>query len=399
MAATENNDEGRTGYYTRQPGGYRAFVPVALPYDPPVRIDGELLRLLSRADQAIGRLDAASDMLPNPDLFVEMYVTKEAVLSSKIEGVTQASLGEVLEHEARRGRRGVRADIDEVWNYVEAMNYGLDRVEGLPLSGRLIREIHSLLLRDVRGEDKLPGQFRTTQNWVGPPGCDLGTSTFVPPPPHLVMQAIGELEHYIHDDTHTPVLLRAGLIHCQFETIHPFLDGNGRIGRLLVVFYLCQKGVLKRPLLYLSAFFETHKDEYYERLQAVRDHGDVEGWLKFFLTATWKVSEAAAETAREILRMRESHRSGIQAMLSGSVKGVELLDYLFATPYTTVSRAANSLDVSYPTANNLVDSFVRVGILDEVTGQDRNRIFAYTPYLELMDEGLEDRSEPQKVSP
>ena len=235
------------------------------------------------ADQAIGRLDSSAEMIPNPDLFVGMYVRKEAVLSSQIEGVTQASLSEVLGHEVRHRRHSVPPDIVEVLNYADAMNHALDRVKTLPLSNRLLREVHQHLVKGVRGSEITPGDFRTTQNWIGPPGCDLNGAVFVPPPPNVMMDPLGDLERYIHEHPLTPTLVQAGLIHYQFETIHPFLDGNGRMGRLLVVFFLCQKMVLKRPLLYISEFFKAYKDEYYERLQAVRDAGNIEDWLKFFL--------------------------------------------------------------------------------------------------------------------
>ena len=386
----DRGNPGRTGSYLRQPGGFSSFVPTKLPYDPPLALDEETLYLLSVADQAIGRLDAAAGILPNPELFVGMYVAKEAVLSSQIEGVTQASLAEVLEYNARGESRRGRRDIDEVGNYVTAMNYGLERVNALPLSARLLREIHSLLLRQVRGDDMRPGEFRTTQNWIGAPGATLATATFVPPPPGEMMEAIGDLERYMHDDTPVPVLIKTGLIHCQFETIHPFLDGNGRMGRLLAVFYLCNRGVLRRPLLYLSQFFQANKDEYYQRLQAVRDFADVEGWVKFFLTATWKVSEAAASTAHSILLLRETHRNLIQDSPSASSpRALDLLDNLFKAPYMTVTGVAGEMEVSYPTANSLVSSLVRLGILEEVTGRGRNRIFRYTPYLDLMDRGLD----------
>ena len=377
----------RTGFYTLQPQGYRAFSPAKLPFDPSAQFDEELQFILSKADQAIGRLDSSADMIPNPNLFVGMYLRKEAVLSSQIEGVTQASLSEVLENEARP-RRAVRGDIAEVFNYVEAMDYALERVATIPLSNRLIRESHERLMKGVRGSEKAPGQFRTTQNWIGPPGCDIATALFVPPPPDVMSKALGDLEHYIHVQSLTPILVRAGLIHYQFETIHPFLDGNGRIGRLLVVMYLCQSGVLKKPLLYLSEFIKTHKEEYYDRLQDTRDTGNIEGWLKFFLTAVWRVSEAAAETAQQVLSLREAHRKTILEAHPGSAYGVQLLDSLFQRPYIRVNGVARDLKISYPTANNLVGSLNKHGILKEITGQERNRMFAYRGYIEILEQGL-----------
>lgn len=384
VAATSSQ---RTGVYQRQPQGYRAFHPAELPFDPPMQYDEELRFILSNADQAIGRLDSSADMIPNPDLFVGMYLRKEAVLSSQIEGVTQASLSEVLESEVR-SRRSIPEDIAEVLNYVDAMNYALDRVETLPLSNRLIREAHEHLMQEVRGSEKSPGQFRTTQNWIGPPGCDIATALFVPPPPDVMQTALGDLELYIHESSMTPTLVKAGLLHYQFETIHPFLDGNGRIGRLLVVLFLCQEGVLKRPLLYLSEFIKSYKDEYYNRLQASRDAGQIEEWMKFFLTAVWRVSEAAAETAQQVLGLRETHRKNVLATRSGSTYGIQLLDYLFEHPFVAVNAVALNLEVSYPTANALVRSFTDLGILREVTGQGRNRLFLYSEYIGILEQGL-----------
>ena len=388
----------RTGVYQRQLHGYRAFHPAKLPFDPPVQYDEELQFILSKADQAIGRLDSSADMIPNPDLFVGMYLRKEAVLSSQIEGVTQASLSEVLESEVR-SRKPIPEDIAEVFNYVDAMNYALDRVETLPLSNRLIREAHRHLMKEVRGSEKSPGQFRTTQNWIGPPGCDIATALFVPPPPDIMSRALGDLEHYIHESSLTPTLVKAGLLHYQFETIHPFLDGNGRIGRLLVVLFLCQNGVLKRPLLYLSEFIKSYKDEYYDRLQASRDAGRIEEWLKFFLTAVWRVSEAAAETAQQVLGLRETHRKRILETHPGSTYGIQLLDYLFQHPFVTVNGVALNLGVSYPTANTLVRLLTALKILKEVTGQGRNRLFLYSEYMTIMEQGLSTGQTNEKGSP
>jgi Fic family protein len=229
----------RAGQYLKQVNGYRAFIPKPLPPDPPLNIDSELLRLLSEADLELGRLDGATDILSNPGLFVAMYVRKEAVLSSQIEG-TQASLVDVLEYEANVERRSLPSDVGETANYVKALNLGLAKLEELPLCNRLLREIHEVLMQGVRGEEKAPGEFRQSQNWIGMPGCDLSTATFIPPPPHEVQNAMGSLELYLHNDTQTPVLIKFGLVHGQFETIHPFLDGNGCLGRLLVTFLLCE---------------------------------------------------------------------------------------------------------------------------------------------------------------
>ena len=267
-------------------------------------MDGELLRALSNADLALGRLEGAAAILPNPDLFVGMYVRQEAVLSSQIEG-TQASLADLLEFEMGvRAQRG-DSDVAEVVNHVRAMNYGLQRLSNLPLCLRLIREIHDQLLRGVRGQERQPGEFRRTQNWIGAARVPLAAALFVPPPPDPMTQALGNLERFMHDREY-PVLLRAGLIHAQFETIHPFLDGNGRVGRLLITFLLCEQRVMSRPLLYLSHFLRRHRGEYYERLQAIRDEGDWEGWLKFFLRGVKETSGFE----REVLSGLRFARSG-----------------------------------------------------------------------------------------
>jgi len=265
----------RAGKYVRQIGGYKAFIPKNLPPDPPIKMDGEMLTLLSQADRELGRLDGSTETLPNPDLFVFMYVRKEAVLSSQIEG-TQASLMDVLEFEAHAVRTGRPKDVHEVVNYVAAMNYGLDRLKSLPLSLRLIREIHAALLEGVRGSKRNPGEFRRSQNWVGPNGSTLASAIYVPPPPHEMGMALDNFEKFLHDKTSMPFLIKVGIAHAQFETIHPFVDGNGRVGRLLITFLLCQKEILKHPLLYLSHYFKLHRSEYYDRLQAIRDVGNWE---------------------------------------------------------------------------------------------------------------------------
>ena len=297
----------RAGRYIRQPSGYRAFIPEALPPQPPVRITDGLQRLLSEADRALGRLDGSIQILPDADVFVYMYVRKEAVLSSQIEG-TQSSLHDLLAAEAKILAPNRPKDATEVINYVNAMNYGLDRLSELHLSTRLICEIHAKLLPGVRGSHLTPGELRTTQNWIGPAGCTLNEADFVPPPPYEMSQAISSLERFIHNDTKLPLLIKIGLVHAQFETIHPFLDGNGRVGRLLITFLLCEQNVLTKPVLYLSYFFKRHRQQYYEELQAVRDAGTWEQWLAFFLRGVVAVSEQAADTARRILALNEKHR-------------------------------------------------------------------------------------------
>ena len=373
----------RSGRYAAQIGGYAAFVPRPLPPDPAISVDSELQELLSLANLALGRLDGSAEILPSSDLFVSMYVLKEAVLSSQIEG-TQASMVEVLEYGASAAGRKTPYDVSEVVNYVRAMNHGLDRLNSLPLSNRLLKEIHVELLRGVRGAELSPGEFRRSQNWIGPQGCSLSEAVFVPPAPHDMERAMGELEYFMHDPAPMPPLMKCALLHSQFETIHPFLDGNGRLGRLLITFYLCQQGVLQRPLLYLSGYFKERREEYYIRLQAVRDSGEWEDWVKFFLRGIWQVSGESTDTIRQILRMREEHRQLISQHLRGSSQALMLLDILYQRPMVSVQGIRNQLDISYPTANNAISGLTELGLLEEITGHSRNRIFAYRPYLNLL---------------
>ena len=373
----------RAGRQVKQPGGYRAFIPASLPPDPPVRISGELQELLSQADRALGRLDGSIQTLPNPDLFVFMYVRKEAVLSSQIEG-TQSSLQDVLAAEARILSRDRPQDVDEVINYVRAMNHGLSGLARLPVSIRLIREIHAELLQGVRGRHLSPGDLRTSQNWIGPAGCTLNEASFVPPPPHEIAQHLSQLERFLQTDNRLPLLVKIGLAHVQFETIHPFLDGNGRIGRLLITFLLCEQKVLFKPVLYLSYYLKRNRQQYYEQLQSVRDHGTWEEWLLFFLRGVIEVSRQATDTARLILNLREEHRQAITEHLGRAAgNGHRVLEYLYEHPIVSVKEVQNLTGTTYPAANQLVARLVAADILNEITGQTRNRRFIYQQYIGL----------------
>jgi len=374
----------RSGRYVKQGSGYRAFIPSPLPPDPPVVMDAELTRLLSHADRSLGRLDGVGSVLPNPNLFVAMYVRKEAVLSSQIEG-TQSTLEDVLQFEVDAKGVDLPKDVEEVVHYVGAMNHGLKRLEELAMSLRLIREIHSELLTGGRGEHRTPGEFRKSQNWIGPAGADLTTATFVPPPVPEMRDALDKFEKFLHDDS-LPVLIHCGLAHPQFETIHPFLDGNGRVGRLLITLLLCQRKVLHRPLLYLSHYLRAHRAEYYDRLTAIRDDGNWEGWLKFFLRGVDEVSTEAINTARRIFALREEHRNAINEKMSGSAgSGLRLLDYLYEQPMINVRMVERRLGTSFVTASKLVEQFVTLKILKETTGGQRNRRYVYAPYLTLFE--------------
>ena len=312
-----------------------------------------------------------------------MYVRKEAVDSSRIEG-TQASLTDLLEYEARPRRSAAPADVRKVNNYVTAMNYGLERLSQLPLSTRLIREIHARLMHDVRGGQRNPGEFRVSQNWIGT-GGSLSQAVFVPPPPQEVPRAMSDLEKFLHDEAPMQALIKCGLAHAQFETIHPFLDGNGRIGRLLITFLLCWYGVLKQLLLFISDYFGRNRQEYYERLQSVRDTGDWESWIKFFLEAVKTVSLEATKTAGLVQLMRDQHRSLVGRQMPGTAAGLTLLEKLFERPFLKVTNVAQIIGRSYSTANQLVASFERLGLLREVTGAARNRVYVYSPYLDLFE--------------
>ncbi len=385
--AFDSEHQFRAGRYVKQLQGYRAFIPAPLPPEPPVGMADAMWQVLSRADRALGRLDGMTETLPNPDLFVAMYVRKEAVLSSQIEG-TQASLIDVLEFEANAADAGRAADVEEVVNYIAAMNHGLRRLETLPVSLRLIREIHRILLTGVRGGDRTPGEFRSSQNWIGADGSTIANARFVPPPPSDMKAALDNLENFIHADVLMPALIRLGLVHGQFETIHPFLDGNGRVGRLLVTFLLCESGILQRPLLYLSHYFKVNRSEYYDRLQAIRDKGDWEGWLRFFLEGIAEVAKEATDTARAILNLREEHRELVTRRFGRAAgNALRLLEHLYQQPIVTVHLAGSLTGLSFARANDLVAEFEQAGILSEITGRRRNRRFGYSSYLDILNEG------------
>lgn len=373
----------RSGRFLKRSGGYSAFVPFPLPPEPPLALDAPMISLLSRADLAVGRLDGLTRILPNPDLFLAMYVRREAVLSSQIEG-TQSTLEDVLSYELDPKQREIPQDVEEVVNYVRAMNYGLERLATLPLSLRLIREIHAELLKGVRGADRMPGSFRETQNWIGPEGANITEATFVPLPVPQMTECLRDLEVYFHKNDH-PTLIACALAHAQFETIHPFLDGNGRVGRLLITFQLVHAGVLHRPLLYLSHYFKRRRAEYYDRLMAVRTDGNWEAWTTFFLRGIAETAEEATTAAEQIVRLQDEHRTLIQEAGLG-MNGLRMLDLLFQRPLFNVNLVRDRLDVAYNTASRLIEQAVALGIVEEATGARRFRIFRYTPYWLLLEE-------------
>jgi len=371
----------RTGKYINQLYGelqYKAFVPNLLPFK--IKGDDELQNLLSKADLALGRLDGIAETLPDVDFFILMYIRKEATLSSQVEG-TQATFADVLKAEAKVKDIEAHKDVDEILNYIKAMNYGLDRFKTLQLSLRLIKEIHKILLEGVRGEGREPGEFRKSQNWIG--GTTIQRASFVPTPPQEVMTLLDNFEKFLHRKSPSPVLLKTGLIHAQFENIHPFLDGNGRIGRLLITFYLCQQRALDKPLLYLSDFFKKYRQEYYDRLNAFHERDDIEGWLKFFLEGVAVTAEQAVDTSKKILKLKEENLEKILTLGRSTSKATLVFNSLFHTPLTTIKDIERITGLKNPNALALVNKLVKLEILKETTGKKRNKIFAYQQYIKL----------------
>ena len=364
----------------------RAFVPPPLPPTPPIDIL-PLLEHLSLAERALGRLDGVTMLLPRQELFLYMYVRKEAVLSSQIEG-TQSTLSDLLRFETEAQAGQPIDDIREVSNYVDAMMYGLERLNDLPLSLRLIREMHARLLQSGRGGTKSPGEFRRSQNWIG--GTRPGNALFVPPPVNELASCLGALEQFMHEHhSRLPALIKAGLLHVQFETIHPFLDGNGRIGRLLVTLFLCVHGVLRKPLLYLSLYLKTHRADYYRLLQEVREHGAWEAWLEFFLDGVAVTANQAFEAATRIVGLFKEDRELItdRSERAGSVLRVH--EFLQQNPFATANLLVSRTGLSAPTINAALADLERLGIVEEVTGRRRGRVFAYRRYLAILNEGTD----------
>ena len=373
----------RTEKYITQLKGdleYKAFTPNPLPFK--IDMDDELQGLLSKADLTLGRLDGIAETLPNVDFFILMYIRKEATLSSQVEG-TQATFADVLKAEAKVEDSEIHKDVDEILNYIKSMNYGLERLKTLPLSLKLIKEIHKMLLRDVRGEGRDPGEFRRSQNWIG--GTTIQRASFVPAPVQEIMPLLDNFEKFLHDNSLMPILLKTGLIHAQFENIHPFLDGNGRIGRLLITFYLCQQKALDRPLLYLSEFFKKYRTEYYNRLDAFHEKDNIEGWLKFFLEGIAVTAEQAIETSKKILKLREEDSKKILKLNRSVPKATLVFDSLFSTPLITIKDVERITGLKNPNALALIKKLTGAGILKEITGRKRNKIFIYQAYMSLFD--------------
>lgn len=366
----------------------RAFIPSPLPPIPPLALEGVLQQSLEAATVALGRLDGISVLLPDPTLFIYAYVRKEALLSSQIEG-TQSSLSDLLLFELDEAPGAPINDVVEVSNYVAALNHGLERLRGdFPLSNRLIREIHSILLSRGRGSVLNPGEFRTSQNWIG--GRRPGNAAYVPPPPTAVPDCMGELERFLHaTDDGLPRLVRAGLAHVQFETIHPFLDGNGRTGRLLITFLLCHAGMLRDPLLYLSLYFKQNRSDYYDLLNYVRHTGDWEDWLDFFLTGVQETAEGAFATAQRLSELFATDQSRIQQTGRRAGSALRVLQAFMVHPILYISSVREHTGLSISAATSAVTLLVELGIVRELTGQRRNRLFSYNQYLSILSEGTE----------
>lgn len=362
----------------------RAFVPPPLPPVPPIDILA-LLHRLGTAERALGRLDGITVLLPRQELFLYMYVRKEAVLSSQIEG-TQSTLSDLLRFETEAQAGHPVDEVREVSNYVDAMMYGLERLEALPLSLRLIREMHARLLQSGRGGTISPGEFRRSQNWIG--GTRPGNALFVPPPVSELDACLGAFERFMHEEElRLPALIKAGLLHVQFETIHPFLDGNGRIGRLLVTLYLCVHDVLRKPLLYLSLYFKTHRADYYRLLQEVRERGAWEAWLEFFLDGVTQTANQAFDAATRIVELFKLDRERITVESERAGSALRIHDLLQQSPFATANLLVERTGLTAPTVNAALADLVRLGVTEEVTGRRRGRVFGYRGYLEILNEG------------
>ncbi len=375
----------RAGKAVKQTTGYTAFIPeLLMPHGPKFNRDSEYEQLLAEAHLKLGELNGVTQVLPEPDLFVAFYVKKEALLSSQIEG-TQSSMDEVIfiDDETKTMK-----PVDEVVNYVSAMNGGLHRMKSLPFSTRLLHSLHTRLMDGVRGQERTPGQYKTRQNWIGPEGCNLNEAVFIPPPPEVTDTLMNDLEKFYHEDTlEIPTLIQAAIIHYQFETIHPYADGNGRLGRLIITLMLVEKGLIDLPLLYLSLFFKEHKARYYELLMDVRMKGDWESWFKFFLRGVRHTSTEAVQTAKDILKLAAEDRKKIVNHPTKSKNTTHAFEAILKRPAFTITALAKDLKVSYPTAQQQVEALVNLGIVVPADDRERGRVFTYEKYVEILRRG------------
>lgn len=376
----------RAGAFTSKLYGemaYQSFLPSPLPPNPAVMIDDEMMQLLVQANTWIAKLESIAALIPHIALFVSMYVRKEALMSSQIEG-TQCTLEDVLDPNLESN---ANRDVADVINYIKATDYAINRLQELPLCNRLIRETHAVLMKGVRGQEKSPGEFRTSQNWIGGEGVSLKKARFIPPHPEDMVVAMSDLEKYLHAPDTLDVLVRASLIHYQFETIHPFLDGNGRIGRLLITLFLLQQKILTTPALYISYFLKKNRMEYYDRLTLVRTKGDYEQWIKFFLRAVSESAQDAYENIMLLAKLHDAHVARIESLGRARLTALQLFSYLERNPIMEIKGTAQSLGLSFTTVASSVNHLVDIGILVQSGGDKRNRTFSYKEYLDILREG------------
>ena len=378
----------RAGYYKTNLSGeaaYQSFVPAPLPPNPPVELDTETVNLLVKANKQLALLEGLATRIPNVNLFVSMYVRKEALMSSQIEG-TQATLEDVLDPMLNEN---ANRDVADVVNYIKATDYAIARLNQLPLCNRLLRETHAVLMQGVRGQDKNPGEFRTSQNWIGGTGSTLKTARYIPPTAQDMETAMSDLEKYLHSDDDLDVLIRTALIHYQFETIHPFLDGNGRIGRLLITLYLMQQGVLTTPALYISYFLKRNRVEYYDRMTEVRNRDNYEQWIKFFLSAIYESAENATNTIDILIILHDKNIAVIREFGRGEKTALRIFTYLETNPIIDIQKTATALGMAFNTVSSAVIRFTQAGILAQANDASRNRTFAYSDYLEILRGGTQ----------
>ena len=373
----------RAGFYRKNLSGelmYKTFVPSPLPPNPEIEIDDEMISLITKSTGSISKLETVSNRIPNKILFTAMYVRKEALLSSQIEG-TQATLEDILDPMIEKN---TNRDVEEVVNYIDAINFAIELLQKLPLCNRLIRETHRVLMQGVRGQDKNPGEFRNSQNWIGGYGSTLKNAKYIPPCPQDMIDAMSDLEKYINAEDDTNILIRAALVHYQFETIHPFLDGNGRVGRMLVMLLLMDKKILTTPTLYISYFLKKYQSEYYTRLSEIRTRGNFEQWIKFFLRAVDESAQDAVKTIDELSELHEKNKAKIQSIGRARINALKVFEYLEAHPIIDISKTAEALEISFQTVSNTVKRLLELKILFPIKNVSRNRIFAYEEYLQIL---------------
>ena len=376
----------RAGIYKNNLSGdmaYKSFMPAVLPPEPPIELDKDIVDLLVKANKQLALLEGISSRIPNIHLFISMYVRKEALMSSQIEG-TQATLEDVLDPCLEEN---TNRPVGDVVNYIKATDYAINRLKELPLCNRLIKETHEVLLSGVRGQNKSPGEFRHSQNWIGAAGCNLQNARYIPPSVKDMIQAMSDLEKYLNGDDELDVLIRAGLIHYQFETIHPFLDGNGRIGRLLITLFLMEKRVLSTPALYISYFLKKNRIEYYDRMNEVRLKGNYEQWIKFFLEAVYESAKDAVETIDKLTSLHNNYCLKIEGLGRRTKNAMRVFEYLESNPIIEIQKTAKELDITFNTMSSIVKDLISIGVLEQTSTQSRNRTFAYKEYLEILKEG------------